>query len=250
MRVFPAIIVLVLLSGTVQAAQLDLSYAFDSSTIYWPTATPFSLKVVHKGPTPTGFWYESNDFSACEHGGTHMDAPCHFAKGSWTVDAIPLEVLSGPAVVCDISGRCRMNRDYALAEGDVLAWEKEHGQVPAGSIFLLRTGWGKLWPNKKYYLGTDVKGDVKNLHFPSYGAAAAALLMKRQVKMVGLDTASVDIGQSNTYPCHVIFGTANVPALENVANLDRLPATGARLIALPMKIGGGSGGPVRIIAEW
>jgi kynurenine formamidase len=236
--------------GAAPDRMIDLTYTFDASTIYWPTATPFTLTVRHRGPTAAGFWYESNDFAACEHGGTHMDAPCHFARGGWTVDQVPLRVLTGPAVVVDVAAACAKDPDHELSVAELMAWERAHGAIPEASIAFVRTGWGRFWPDRKRYLGTDVKGDVRGLHFPSFGPGAAGwLVRKRRVKMVGIDTASVDVGQSAAFPCHVIFGKANVPALENLANLDRLPATGAHVTALPMKIGSGSGGPVRVIAD-
>jgi kynurenine formamidase len=177
-----------------------------------------------------------------------MDAPIHFAQGKDAVDAIPVSRLMVPAVVIDISKQCESNRDYLLAPSDVEAWEKVHGRVPNGTIALVRTGWGKHWPDKKQYMGTDVKGDVANLHFPGIGAEAAKLLVSRGIVAVGIDTASMDYGQSKDFPTHGVINGANLYGLENIANLDRLPATGAVLIALPMKIGGGSGAPTRIVA--
>lgn len=241
----------VLISTTAGAwAQVvDLTHSFDRSTIYWPTATPFTLTVKSKGATPGGWWYESNDFSACEHGGTHLDAPCHFAKGRWTVDQIPLESLQGPAAVVDISERAQANPDAVLEVADLVASDKRDGKIETGSIVILRTGWHKRWPDKLKYMGTDRPGDVKGLHFPSFSAPAAQWLVARGVKLVGVDTASIDAGTSTTFPCHVIFGAASVPGLENLANLDQLPARGAEIIALPMKIGGGSGAPCRVMAR-
>lgn len=237
------------LAAPAYAQVVDLTHAFDQSTIYWPTATPFSLTVKAKGATTGGWWYESNDFTACEHGGTHIDAPCHFAKDRWTVDQIPLETLMGPAAVVDISERASKQAEATLEVADLEASDKRDGFIKTGSIVLLRTGWGNRWPDKKRYMGTDKPGDVKGLRFPSFSAPAAQWLVQRGVKLVGVDTASVDVGSSTTFPCHVIFGSANVPGLENLANLDKLPARVPQLIALPMKIGGGSGGPCRVMAR-
>jgi kynurenine formamidase len=231
------------------AGMVDLTHPFDESTIYWPTANSFHLTTVHKGPTPGGWWYESNDYGGSEHGGTHMDAPVHFFRGGLSVDEIPLSVLTGPAVVIDTVIQCRHNPDYMLTTKDLNRWESRHGRIPDGSIVLLYTGWGHFWPDKKKYMGTDKKGDVAGLHFPAFGAEAARWLVEeRHIKMAGLDTASVDPGQSKDFPVHVVFGRAGVPGLENVADLHKLPTTGATITALPMKIRGGSGGPVRIVA--
>ena len=141
------------------------------------------------------------------------------------------------------------NADYRLTADDVRAWESRHGTIPSGSIVLLRTGWSTRWQNRKAYLGDDTPGATNNLHVPSYGEDAARLLVEqRRVAVLGVDTASIDYGQSGDFIVHRIANGANVPGLENVTNLDRLPPRGAWVLALPMKIAKGSGGPVRIVA--
>ncbi|HXZ80959.1 MAG TPA: cyclase family protein [Terriglobales bacterium] len=227
---------------------VDLSYTFDEKTIYWPNAEGFERHVDHWGPREDGGWYAAAHFSAAEHGGTHMDAPIHFAKGKRTLDQIPVSQLVAPAVVIDISDKCAGHPDYLLQPADVDAWEKVHGRVPAGSIALVRTGWGKFWPDKKQYMGTDVKGDTAHLDFPGIGPEAAKLLVSRGIVGVGLDTASMDYGRSKDFPTHGVINGADLYGLENVANMEKLPATGATLIALPMKIGGGTGAPTRVVA--
>jgi kynurenine formamidase len=233
------------------AAQVvDLTYPFDEKTLYWPTApSTFKLQQLAYGTTPGGFFYSANSFCTPEHGGTHLDAPIHFGEGQRTADQVPVDQLIGRAVVIDVAAETAVNPNYQLTREDVLAWEGEHGAVPRGAIVLLRTGWGKHWPDPVLYLGDDTPGDASNLHFPSYGADAAAYLVgDREVGALGVDTASIDPGDSRDFPVHRIAALANVPGLENVANLERLPATGAWVIALPMKIAGGSGGPLRIVA--
>ncbi len=229
---------------------VDLTYAFDEKTLYWPTSpTTFKLDRLSYGKTEAGFFYASNAFCTPEHGGTHLDAPIHFGEGKRTADQIPPEQLIGAAVVLDVSARAAADPDYRLTLQDVLAWEEKHGKIPQGAIVLLRTGWGARWPDPKRYLGDDKPGDASNLHFPSYGAEAArALLEQRKVGVLGVDTASIDHGPSKDFIVHQIASAANAPGLENVANLGELPATGAWVIALPMKIARGSGGPVRIVA--
>jgi len=228
---------------------VDLTHPFDEKTIYWPTAKSFSLEVVHKGKTDGGWWYESNNYSASEHGGTHLDSPCHFSKGKWTVDQIPLDRLIGPAVVIDLSDKTKKTPDYLISAKDITDWESKHGKIEPGTIVLVYTGWSKKWPRKKDYLGTDKKGDITNLHFPGFSPEAARLLVDRKIAAVGLDTPSLDYGQSSDFKSHVIFGGANIVGFENVNSLHRLPPRGARVYALPMKIGGGSGAPLRIVAE-
>ncbi len=229
---------------------VDLTHPFDETTIYWPTSKPFLLKKVHEGVTPKGFWYESNDISGSEHGGTHLDAPAHFARGKWHVDDIPLERLIAPGIVVDVRKRALNDPDYLISRQDFLDWENRHGKIPQNTTVLVLTGWESFWPDKKKYLGTDRPGDVKNLHFPGFSADAARFLVKeRHLGAVGLDTPSLDYGQSKDFMAHQIFGEANVPGFENVCNLSTLPARGFRVIALPMKIGKGSGAPLRIVAE-
>lgn len=228
---------------------VDLTHAFDDSTVYWPTSQPFHLARAAWGRTPGGWWYASNDYSASEHGGTHTDAPVHFHEGGWTLDQIPLDRLVGPAVVIDVRASCRQQADYAATEEDVRAWEKAEGPLPDGAIVLLRTGWAEGWPDRERYLGSAAPGDVANLHFPGFSEGAARYLAGTgKVSGVGLDTASLDPGASKNFIAHQVFASANIFGLENLAALDRLPAKGATLVALPMKIGGGTGGPTRVVA--
>jgi kynurenine formamidase len=230
---------------------VDLSHDFSEETVYWPTAKPFSLKVVSAQRTPAGFYYASNDFCTSEHGGTHLDAPIHFAEGRHTNDQIPLERLIGTAVVVDVTAQAEADADYRLDRTALNEWEQRHGRIPDQSIVLVRTGWASRWPDKARYLGTNKTGQagVAELHFPGIDSSAARwLATERRVKAVGIDSPSIDYGQSKTFDTHQILGGENIPAFENVAALDRLPPTGAFVVALPVKIKGGSGGPLRIVA--
>ena len=230
---------------------VDLSHEFSSETIYWPTAKRFELEEVFAGYTEQGFYYSANNFSAAEHGGTHIDAPVHFANGKQSVDEIPLENLIAPAVVIDLSAKASADRDYQVIVEDFLKWEGENGNLSDGVIVLLRTGQGKLWNDAEKYLGTDNRGEgaVAELHFPGLHPDAARWLVEnRDIKAIGLDTPSIDFGQSTVFESHQILFDKNIPAFENVANLDKLPATGSLVVALPMKIKGGSGAPLRIVA--
>ncbi len=232
------------------ARVVDLTYSFDSHTIYWPTSpSSFQLTPLSYGRTSAGYFYAANSFCTPEHGGTHFDAPIHFAEGRRTVDQVPVRQLVGPGVVIDVRSQASANPDYRLAAEDVRRWEAAHGQIPKAAIVLLRTGWGSRWPDRKRYLGDDTPGDASHLHFPSYGKEAAKfLVMERKVAALGVDTASIDYGPSTDFIVHQIANGADVPGLENVANLEELPEQGAWIIALPMKIAGGSGGPLRIVA--
>jgi len=229
---------------------VDLTYSFNASTPYWPTATTgFQLQTVSKGPAPGGYFYSAYAYAAPEHGGTHLDAPVHFAEGHASTEKVPLDRLMAPAVVIDISASAAKNADYRLTTSDVFAFERRYGRIRPGTIILLHTGWSKHWPNKKAYLGDDKPGDATHLHFPSFREDAAKLLViDRRAAAIGVDVASIDYGQSKDFLVHRAAAAADVPGLENLAGLDGLPPTGAFVIALPMKIEGGSGGPLRAIA--
>ncbi len=230
---------------------IDLSHPFDGSTVYWPTAEPFRLEKDFEGDTEKGYYYSAYRYSSAEHGGTHIDAPVHFARGRSSVDEIPLRQLMGSAIVIDVTRQCAKDRDYLVTEADFTNWEKQHGRIAPGTIVFLRTGFGGFYPDRKKYLGTDERGAaaVANLHFPGLHPNAARWLVKnRSIKAIGLDTASIDHGQSTLFESHRVLFEKNIPAFENVANLHRLPLSGFSVVALPMKIKGGSGGPLRIIA--
>jgi kynurenine formamidase len=229
---------------------VDLTHSYNAQTIYWPNApSTFKLEKLAYGPTPGGYFYSSYAYSSPEHGGTHLDAPIHFSEKGRTLDQVPLEQLMGAAVVIDITAKAAANSDYRLTAADIRNFERTNGTIKAGSIVLLRTGWSKRWPNKKSYMGDDTPGQTTKLHFPSFSAESARLLVQeRKVSAIGADVASIDYGPSTDFIVHQIAMGANVPGLENLTNLDRLPATGAVIIALPMKIEGGSGGPLRAIA--
>lgn len=235
------------LSGT----WVDLTHDFGDETVYWVTAEPFKRTTVFEGQNPAGFYYSAYDFSAAEHGGTHIDAPIHFAEGKMTVDQIEISRLIGPGIKIDVSEKAARDRDYQITVADLEAWESANRRIPEDCIILLQTGFASRWPDKKTYLGTDQKGPeaVKDLHFPGLHPDAATWLVKnRKFKAIGLDTASIDYGQSTKFESHVALMTNNIPAFENVADMNRLPATGFLVFAFPMKIKGGSGGPLRIAA--
>ena len=246
-----ALLLLAFWAGPVQAIDdkklIDLTYSFSADTHHWPTAKPFSLETVSEGRTPGGFFYSSYNYSASEHVGTHLDAPFHFAERGWTTDQIPLGQTIGPAVVIDVRAKASKNSDYLLEPADIRAWEKMHGRIARGAIVLIHTGWGKFWGDRKRYFGSDEPGNVTDLHFPGLSSEAADFLIKeRRVKAVGIDTPSIDHGPSGDFRAHQILGGANVPVFENVARLEQMPPKGATVFALPMKIKGGSGAPLRI----
>lgn len=213
MRTVPLILVLTLACGPglqaagqpeISASRLvDLTHPFNDRTLYWPTSpTGFQLQQISHGPAPGGWFYAANSFCAPEHGGTHLDAPVHFSEKGLTADRLPMENLVGAAVVLDISAQAARDPDYRLSPDDVAAFEKAHGAIRPGTIVLLRTGWGRRWPDRKSYLGDDTPGDASRLHFPSFGEAAGRLLVEeRKVAALGADVASIDYGSPRIIPC-------------------------------------------------
>ena len=230
----------------------DLTHPFDERTIYWPTEKGFLFEAGTNGPTAKGYYYAANRFASAEHGGTHLDAPRHFSATGQTADMVPLERLVGPAVVVDVSERCATNPVHEVTADELVAWESAQGIQLVDVILLIRTGWSGKWGDRAAYLGTDALGPgaVARLRFPGLAPTAARWLTgHRRVRAVGIDTASIDHGPSTHFESHVLLCGADIPVFENVAGLDRLPATGSFVVALPMKIAGGSGGPLRIVAR-
>jgi kynurenine formamidase len=230
---------------------IDLSHDFSEETVYWPTADTFVHDTVAFGPTDGGYFYSAFNFTAAEHGGTHLDAPIHFSAGRKSVDEIPVEDLVGPAVTVDVSPNANDNPDYLVSISDFQTWEAIHGEIPDRAMVLLRTGHGPNWPDPVAYLGTDIRGPdaIPHLHFPGLAPEAAQWLVdNRNIRGVGLDTPSIDFGQSRTFEAHQILAGQNILIFENVARLDLLPDVGAWLVAAPMKIKGGSGAPLRLLA--
>jgi kynurenine formamidase len=237
--------------GWEQSRLIDLTHSFGADTIVWPTEQNFQLIVQQAGETSGGYYYASNRLEMAEHGGTHIDAPIHFSKSGQTLDQVPIERLIGAGVRIDVAAQCARDRDYLVTIQDFKLWETEHGRIPNRSIVLLDTGFARYWPSRQQYLGTELRGSegVRALHFPGlHPEAAAWLVRERQVKAVGIDTASIDYGQSTKFETHVALLTQNVPVFENLNDLDDLPHREFDVIALPMKIAGGTGGPLRVIA--
>ena len=229
---------------------VDLSHTYGSDTLYWPTSpSRFEKTVISFGETESGRFYSAFSICTPEHGGTHLDAPLHFSADGLPTEKIPLEKLIAPAVVIDVAEKAAADRNYLLSANDVTSFEDQYGRIEPGTIVLLRTGWSRFWPDAKSYLGDDTPGEVSKLAFPSYGEDAARLLVEeRKVVILGLDTASTDFGTSQDFVVHRIAAANNVSNLENLTNLDKLPPTGSLVFALPIKIEGGSGGPVRVVA--
>lgn len=228
---------------------VDLTHPLGERTIFWPTEAPFQLEIKAAGRTPPGYWYAANRFCTAEHGGTHLDAPYHFAEHGQKVDQIPIAKLVGPACVIDVSEQAEKDPDYRATVEDLERWEERNGRLPAGAIVLLRTGWSQRWGSRRDYLGEDTPGDASRLHFPGFSKELAEFLVReRRIDAVGIDTASIDSGPSTDFIAHQVLFAADIPAFENLDNLGALPEKGATLIALPARIEGGTGAPLRTIA--
>jgi kynurenine formamidase len=174
-----------------------------------------------------------------------MDAPAHFPPGTETVDQIPARKFFGPAVVIDVRAESAKDPDYRLTAARIMEWEKEHGRITPGAIVMLRTGWASRWPDEARYRNMDAAGVM---HFPGYSVESAKLLIARGASGLGIDTLSIDYGASKEFEVHRTTLPANLYHLENLANLDQLPESGAFIIAAPIKLEGGSGGPCRVFA--
>ena len=237
-----------ILQSSFAAQTIDLTHEFDKDTIVWPTEKGFEKKTVYYGTKPEGFFYSAFKFCTPEHGGTHIDAPIHFSEHGLTVDEIKPKNLMGQAIVVDVHEKVKLQKDYAISLEDIKAFEKAHRPIHKGDIVFFRTDWSKHWHDKKTYLGTDVFGDTKNLHFPGISEEAAKYLVQVKVKGIGIDSASMDPGQSKNFKVHRIILAANLYGIENLKNLDQLDPIHNFIIAAPMKIKGGSGGPTRVFA--
>jgi len=222
---------------------VDMTYALNAQLPAWPgDGRAFEAKVE---ATPEKDGYFARSFWTLEHYGTHMDAPAHFPPGKEFLDQIPVTHLFAPAVVLDVREEAAKDRDYRLRVMRVEKWEALHGRVPTGAVVLLRTGWASRWPDQARYRNMDSAGVM---HFPGFSVEAARLLIERGAVALGIDTLSIDYGPSKDFEVHRVTLPAGLYQLENLANMDQLPEAGAFLISAPIKLEGGSGGPVRVFA--
>jgi len=229
-----------------------MTYAYDEHTIYWPNAKPFNLTPESRGITERGYWYAANFYAASEHGGTHADAPLHFAENGRTIDQVPLEEWIGPAVKIDTREQCARDRDYLMSSDDIKNWERKYGRIPAGAWVIMYTGIGtQYYPDPVRVMGTDKKGPsaLPELSFPAFSRESAEFLIKeRNITGIAIDTPSIDYGRSQDFPVHRVICGAGKLGLENIASLDKLPEKGAMLYVIPMLIKGGTGAPARVFA--
>ncbi|HAC16825.1 MAG TPA: cyclase [Bacteroidetes bacterium] len=230
---------------------VDLTHEYSEETLVWPTSDNFALDTLFVGITDGGYYYESFSFRTNEHGGTHLDAPIHFAEGRMSTEELSLDQITGYAAVVDVSENALADRNYQVTVDDILKWESTTGQTVDGKIVLLYTGYSQFWSDAEAYMGTTLKGEegVAALQFPGIHPELAQWLVdNRTIKAIGLDTPSLDFGRSTDYMAHRILFDKNIPGFENIANLDQILGKNAYIVALPMKIKNGSGAPLRIVA--
>ncbi|HNP71491.1 MAG TPA: cyclase family protein [Kouleothrix sp.] len=203
----------------------------------------------YDAPGPGWYW---NTLQLGEHTGTHFDAPVHWVTGKDLpdnrCDTIPARRFVGPACVIDVSADAAADADFLLTPERILAWEAEHGRIPTGAWVLLRTDWSKR-TDPAAFLNVGADGP----HSPGFAKAASEFLAsERDILGVGVETVGTDAGQAGTFdppfPNHTIMHGAGKFGLASLCNLDQLPATGAVVIAAPLKIVDGSGSPLRVLA--
>ncbi len=231
---------------------VDLTQPFDAQAVCELDEPAFTQRRETAGQTVKGYYYAADVFATSEHCGTHVDAPAHFAREGKTVDALTLESqLVGRFIVVDVTRWAEKNPVYQAHVSDFTDWEKYHGRIAEGTIVLLRTGYARLWADRARYLGTTRRGKeaLERMRFPGLQPAAAAWLVKqRGIAAFGIDTAGVDYGLSRSLESHQTLLGAGVPVFENVGDMTTLPETGGWLFAMPMKIKGGTGAPLRVVA--
>lgn len=228
-----------------QMKVIDLTHSLSSRSPYWPgaNASPFKYDTLFAQPSGAP---GMGRFTTPEHFGTHLDAPIHSADHQPSVDQLEAKELFGPAVVINVESKCTADADYQLSVQDILDWEKAYGDMPSRSIVIMFTGWSRKWDDYKAYKNQEPGG---KMHFPGFSSDAAKFLVtQRSILGIGIDDFSVDAGEAQGFSVHGIVNGAGKFHLENVASVQDLPPTGAYLMVAPIKIEGGSGGPVRIFA--
>lgn len=222
-------------------AVVDLTHPMHDDMPFWPGGVPFrKIRLVDYDQG-----YRLHRFEMGENTGTHVDAPSHFIRGKRPIDRIPLSDLIVGAAVIDVRDKVAANADYRLSAADVRAWEARHGRILPGALVILNTGWHRRFGEPERYVNMDAR---KVMHFPGYGADSAALLVRRDVAGIGIDTLSIDHGPSKDFAAHVVMLKANKYQIENMANLDALPPRGATVVVGVLPVKEGSQAQARIFA--
>ncbi|ARS27296.1 cyclase family protein [Sphingomonas sp. KC8] len=240
--------------GAIRTVDLTQTLSPDTPTLVLPPefgqCSPFVVEEISRYDDRGVAWYWNN-FTVSEHTGTHFDAPIHWVTGKDlphnAVDTAPPADFVAPAVVIDIADKCAADPDYLLTVADIEAWEAQHGRIPPRHWVLLRTDWSKRSVDDY----TNRRED--GAHTPGPSTEAVQFLVdQRDAHGLGVETIGTDAGQAHLltppYPAHTLFHAAGRYGLQCLENLDLLPATGAVIVAAPLKIKGGSGSPLRVLA--
>ncbi|MEJ1964689.1 MAG: cyclase family protein [Gammaproteobacteria bacterium] len=244
-----------IMGGHIRVVDLTVPLEPSTATIQLPPpfapSKPFSLEEISRYDARGPAWYWNN-IECGEHTGTHFDAPIHWVTGKDYPDNathnIPVQRFIGPACVIDVSAQTRANPDFLLTQAVVEEWEATHGRIPKDSWVLVRTDWSKQ-PTPKAFLNIGEDGP----HTPGFHPQCVPFLAReRDILGVGVETVGTDAGQAGgfdpMFPCHTLMHGANKFGLASLTNLDKLPPTGAVVIAPPLKIVNGSGSPLRVLA--
>lgn len=224
---------------------IDLTHTLNDHSPNWEGTEQSPFRAEELGNLERDGYY-SRTFSTQEHYGTHLDAPAHFAADAWTVEQIPVERLVRPLAVLNVRAKALHDSDYAVSVQDVADWERQHGEIPDGAVVMAYTGWEEFWESQARYRNEQPDGLT---HYPGFALEAAEFLVNaRHVVGLGIDTMSVDIGATTTYPVHQFTSRAGLYHLENVAGLSQVPPAGATVVVAPVKLEAGSGAPVRLLA--
>lgn len=221
---------------------IDLAHKITPDIPLWPGGQPFSMDIKQD-------YRESGcrvvGYSLVAGTGTHIDAPAHFVEDGRTIDQLELKELIAPVGVIDIRERVQDNPDYTLYSEDIFSWERHHGPIEKSSVIVICTGWANRWHDPVAYLNADKDGAK---HFPGVSAEAAHLLLERGIVGIGIDTFSLDAGLATSFCVHNLMLNRGVYFIENLVNLDKLPAKGAFICALPLYIAKAPEAPARVVA--
>ena len=222
---------------------VDLTHPFSPSLPVYPGYKPLQIRerfsVARDG-------FAANDVTFDEHTGTHVDAPSHFVPGAVSADRLPVDRLIAPLAVIALADRAAKEPDTLVSVDDLLQWEKRHGRIPAGALVAMHSGWDARATNIDQFLNRDAKG---TMHMPGFSEQAARFLVgERNICGVGVDTLSLDAGAAQKFVAHVAILGAGKYGVEMMANLSRVPSSGATVIVGAPKHVGATGGPARVLA--
>ena len=222
---------------------IDLTHPIHPNIPIWPgdPATEFeTVSQIEKDG------YFLRKFSMGEHSGTHINAPSSFYTGGASIDSYSPQSLVSPAIAIDIREQSLTNPDYSLTIDDILNWERQHKLIEPGNLVLLYTGWQAKWDDERAFFNRD---DREICHFPGFGKAATQFLLEeRSIAGIGIDTHGVDPGQDESFVVNKLILEKQRIVLENLANLDLLPAADFTLAIGIIRLLGGSGSPVSVLA--